>query len=87
MIEKTWYYKDGGDREPNPVLIIKKRDFGDFFVVSFRQVLSDGKLSETKNINVSNINGNGHLVFGFNEGVKFPEIRDHYCKCCGYLDK
>lgn len=82
MISKMWYYENGIDKEPVPVLIIKEWSFNNFSVVHYRRI-ENGKLLPVE----ETTNSFGEKSkFGLND-KKFPDINTKYCSCCGEIYK
>jgi len=78
---KTWFYKDGIDKEPIPILLIGMCDYGNFNVITYREI-NDGNLKHYEN---------AVIYLGKNELggnlIPFPEIKTKYCKSCGSAGK
>lgn len=83
-IIKTWFYKDGLDKNPIPVLIFNRLIFNEFCVVSYREIDENGIFSFPKDIVIYNAD---KWPFGMNEYGKFPEIKTKYCKNCGFIEE
>ena len=75
---KTWYYKNGADKEPIPIILTNLIMFQGFNVITFREIREDGSLGVAK----QDVIRDGEA--GLGENLKlFPEIKTNYCKNCG----
>lgn len=82
-VTKIWYYKEGTEKKPIPVILMKTSYYNECSISTYREVLSDGTLGPVQEALVKE----GAILFGLNENETFPEIKVFYCKCCGYVDE
>lgn len=78
---KTWYYKNGINFCPVPVIVLGEWIFNSFNVIRFREVGEDGNLLPVQELICKNFDD-----FGLNEFAKFPEVKVNFCKNCGYIE-
>jgi hypothetical protein len=62
-VTKIWYYKEGTNKKPIPVILIRTNYYNECSISIYREVFADGSLSPLQEAIVKD----GAILFGLNE--------------------